>query len=399
MPAGCRHRDSRRYCARASRAVLGRLVLTVCRAQNGWRRGLTPTELCGLERLSFADLSSSVRPSLNDAKHRADDVADALGIKTSLASVSGRELDSRVEQLPIAGLRGADLRCALVDHHPLDRENHIAVAPLFSGARSVRPKRARHCRHANGTEYFTDSVRSGVEAAIIDLPQGQLRSVTASCRLCGSTAPLVNSHTVPKALHLDAQQQEKTGEVMRVYTDLLNYGRKSRTGDYDRIVCDECEKRFQPWDDYGINFVRTYKSGIVGRPIVSSDPARASDPAGLIIDDIDYTKLKLFVLSMLWRADASSREIRCDRARTVLRLRWLHVPDQDRQPRRSGLLTSDGLGTGETARASPAGLVTERATSYREHSCRQVTPFLPPARYLRIATMPNLRDGRKAHCA
>jgi hypothetical protein len=108
---------------------------------------------------------------------------------------------------------------------------------------------------------------------------------------------------LPKALHLDAQQLEQTGEVMRVYTDQYNYGRRSPTGEYDQMVCNECEQRFQPWDEYGINFVRTHKSGTVGQPIGSPNPV------GLIINDIDYARLKLFVLSMLWRADASSRPI------------------------------------------------------------------------------------------
>ncbi len=127
--------------------------------------------------------------------------------------------------------------------------------------------------------------------------------MTEPCRLCGSTAPLVNSHTVPKALHLDAQQFEQTGEVMRIYSDQFNYGRKSHTGEYDRMVCDKCEKRFQAWDDYGINFVRIHKAGTVGKPMGSPDPI------GLVIDEFDYTKLKMFVLSMLWRADASSRPV------------------------------------------------------------------------------------------
>jgi len=50
----------------------------------------------------------------------------------------------------------------------------------------------------------------------------------------------------------------------------------------------------------GLTFVRTHKFGKVGTPL-------GSPPIGLIINEIDYAELKLFVLSMLWRADASSR--------------------------------------------------------------------------------------------
>jgi hypothetical protein len=118
------------------------------------------------------------------------------------------------------------------------------------------------------------------------------------CRLCGAVKTLVQSHTVPKALHLDAQQLENTGEVMRVYSDNYNYGKRSPTGEYDRMLCDACEKRFLAWDTYGIEFVRTHKSAPV-----------SPDAIGFSIDGVDYTKLKLFVLGMLWRANESSRPI------------------------------------------------------------------------------------------
>lgn len=124
------------------------------------------------------------------------------------------------------------------------------------------------------------------------------------CRLCGVEAPLVKSHTIPQALHKDTQKLEETGEFIRIYSDQYNYEPESRTGVWDRIVCDDCEKRFQDWDQYGIEFVRTHRSGQTGRLI-----GQKSNPSAIAIDDFSYGILKLFVLSMLWRADANGQPL------------------------------------------------------------------------------------------
>ena len=114
----------------------------------------------------------------------------------------------------------------------------------------------------------------------------------------------MKSHTIPQALHKDVQNLETTGEFIRIYSDQYNYEPESRTGVWDRMVCDNCERIFQDWDQYGIDFVRTYRSGRRG---VLLGPQ--SDPVAIAVDDFDYTKLKLFVLSMLWRADANTQPL------------------------------------------------------------------------------------------
>jgi hypothetical protein len=79
--------------------------------------------------------------------------------------------------------------------------------------------------------------------------------------------------------------------------------KRVRIGIYDEgILCIDCEKLFQPWDDYAKQFLL-------------SEPAaekHVSDELGkklaLFIKNIDYPKLKLFFLSVLWRASVSTHE-------------------------------------------------------------------------------------------
>ena len=86
-----------------------------------------------------------------------------------------------------------------------------------------------------------------------------------------------------------------------MHSDRLPYSLRSPTGAYDRIVCTNCEQRFHPWDTYGVEFVRDYRFG--GSKRLS---ARQIASKAIEIQDFDYVLLKMFVLSILWRADASS---------------------------------------------------------------------------------------------
>ena len=128
------------------------------------------------------------------------------------------------------------------------------------------------------------------------------------CKLCGKTEKLVKSHIVPKALHLDAQN----GEAMRIYQQDKPSGQQNSSGVYGRFLCQCCEKSFSQYDNYGVNFVKKYKDGTAG------DPLCGSFQEGFTVD-VDYATLKLWVMSMLWRADASDHELY---KRVNLREKW-----------------------------------------------------------------------------
>ncbi len=119
-----------------------------------------------------------------------------------------------------------------------------------------------------------------------------------TCKLCGHTAQLVKSHVIPQALHMDTLPEDG----LKIYPANQPYGKKSPTGIYCPFVCHGCENSFGPYDDYGVKFVRKYKDGETGKPLEGDSFEHG------FIADVDYARLKLWILSMLWRADACDHE-------------------------------------------------------------------------------------------
>ena len=115
--------------------------------------------------------------------------------------------------------------------------------------------------------------------------------------MCGVTGPLVDSHVIPQALHVDMQNASEGAETLEIYSDLRSYSLRSRTGVYGQYVCSDCEGRFHPWDEAGIEFVRGHRTGDAGADL----------PGGRrngFYAQVDYPNFKLWVMSLLWRANA-----------------------------------------------------------------------------------------------
>ncbi|MCB9889634.1 MAG: hypothetical protein H6836_08655 [Planctomycetes bacterium] len=118
------------------------------------------------------------------------------------------------------------------------------------------------------------------------------------CRLCGARAPLVQSHIVPKSFY----------GPLRLGQKLLSNTpgqrpRRSPTGEYDRIVCAECEARFSDYDNYAY---RVFE-GDLWNPVELPDSANTV--AAFLLNNVKPDRLKLFAMSVLWRAHASQRSI------------------------------------------------------------------------------------------
>ena len=120
---------------------------------------------------------------------------------------------------------------------------------------------------------------------------------SGECTLCGDTKNLVKSHVFPQALHKDFQG-EGNG-VAELWSLSEPYTKKSPTGVYSRFLCHICESSFGPYDEYGVKFVQQYKNGTTGEPLFGSFDKG-------FIAQVDYAKLKLWLMSMLWKADQSN---------------------------------------------------------------------------------------------
>lgn len=75
----------------------------------------------------------------------------------------------------------------------------------------------------------------------------------------------------------------------------------TRTGVYDRIICKYCEDLFSPWDNYAATL------------LIHSTPDQIHNTENKITTytfrAVDYEKIKLFFISLLWRVHTSNHEV------------------------------------------------------------------------------------------
>lgn len=111
---------------------------------------------------------------------------------------------------------------------------------------------------------------------------------------------LIKAHIIPESLFEPLVAGPLPLEI-RTNTP-GKYTKKAPIGIYDStIVCEECERLFSPWDDYAQSI------------LLKKYPDEAyvfykGQKLALKLETIDYAKLKLFFISLLWRASVSKQE-------------------------------------------------------------------------------------------
>ena len=121
------------------------------------------------------------------------------------------------------------------------------------------------------------------------------------CKLCGHDKKLVEAHVIPRSFHEPLKEGGQTPIIITSKPGV--YPKRSHIGVYDKeIVCEECEAIFSPWDDYGHEFLTQKLED--ARYLVSNGEKLAYN-FGLC----DCDKLKLFFLSVLWRAGVSKQQL------------------------------------------------------------------------------------------
>ena len=117
------------------------------------------------------------------------------------------------------------------------------------------------------------------------------------CKLTGLPGPPVKSHIIPRAFY----PRLDDGEAMIILSGSKDHRPvKNRIGVYDETILTSFgEKILQKYDDYGIKFLQNKKNF---RDI--------RDKKGILFQyskDFDYNFLKLFFISVLWRASITPR--------------------------------------------------------------------------------------------
>lgn len=120
-----------------------------------------------------------------------------------------------------------------------------------------------------------------------------------ACKLCTESKPLCKSHIIPYAVFCDAKP---AGQGL----NLVTTGRIEKNkfgGEYERLLCRDCEGRLGRYDEYGIRFLR----GDEGEVIPVLDGKMIPSDRFDLRSGVDLKKLRLFVIAVLWRASVSSR--------------------------------------------------------------------------------------------
>lgn len=112
-----------------------------------------------------------------------------------------------------------------------------------------------------------------------------------TCRLCLKARELCESHIVPEFLFKPLYSKEKH-QFLQVSG--LPKVRKWQKGFKEKMLCRVCEDRLNKWETYVAQV-------LFGGTEIGLEKMRDA----IIVRDVDYTKFKLFQLSVIWRAGAS----------------------------------------------------------------------------------------------
>lgn len=129
------------------------------------------------------------------------------------------------------------------------------------------------------------------------------------CRLCLQEKPLLKkSHIIPDFIYRNSKIYHDDHTIHKIdlrQTFISKFTRRGiqRSGEYEGgILCQNCDSKIiKEYEDYAKSILYGNKSSKENQLIYSFPPGE------VVIKNIDYQKLKMFFLSILWRAAISSR--------------------------------------------------------------------------------------------
>jgi len=120
------------------------------------------------------------------------------------------------------------------------------------------------------------------------------------CKFCGNDKRLIKAYIIPASFFRRLRQGP---EPLKLITNKAGeYNRKDPVGVYDKsIVCNDCENIWREWDDYAQKL-------LAEEPLNGQARYHGSQKIAYMVNNFEYRKLKLFFISMIWRASVSSHQ-------------------------------------------------------------------------------------------
>jgi len=123
------------------------------------------------------------------------------------------------------------------------------------------------------------------------------------CKFCREDRPFIRAHIIPAAFHRDLQGGSDRPPII-LGTSPQWFPKRNPGGLYDEtMLCGSCEARFGPWDQYGAQcLLQNFETD--QRPISPTDTS-----LGYQMVTWDERRLRMFAISLLWRAAVTTNEI------------------------------------------------------------------------------------------
>jgi len=119
------------------------------------------------------------------------------------------------------------------------------------------------------------------------------------CKLCNEEKILVKAHIIPEGFFRSLRHGSIVPEIHSNTKGV--FPKRSPIGVYDKnILCEKCDKYLGLWDEYAQKL-------LIQNFSESNSVYNGSTKVAYQINSYDYKKLKLFFLSLLWRASISSQ--------------------------------------------------------------------------------------------
>jgi len=117
---------------------------------------------------------------------------------------------------------------------------------------------------------------------------------SSRCALCLTLKTLRKSHVIPNAIFRRIKQSQNGGQLVQVDDSLSTPNSRSQGSWWEYLLCAECEHIIGRYENYGLSLMRSRENSRVQH-----------HAAGVTFHAHDYTRFKLFLTSLLWRAAVS----------------------------------------------------------------------------------------------
>src|SRR5680860_485642 len=133
------------------------------------------------------------------------------------------------------------------------------------------------------------------------------------CRLCLQDKKLISAHIIPEFMYSRMKDEKNVFYEMHLKLNKEKIrSRKVQTGEFDKtILCEDCDNRI-----IGANYEKYAQLSMYGSnldpklaPICTNYKNPNDGTQYSLCTNIDYGKMKLFLLSILWRASITKRKL------------------------------------------------------------------------------------------